>query len=99
MYLALINNGFVDMNRKMWKVRIPLKIKIFIWYVYKGVVLTKDNLAKYNCNRSKQCSFCCKDESIQRLFFDCYYARFMWGLIHIIFGIRPPHNTNHLFGT
>jgi hypothetical protein len=69
MYLALINNGFVDTNRKMWRVQIPLKIKIFMWYVYKGVVLTKDNLAKHNWNGSKQCSFYCKDESIQHLFF------------------------------
>jgi hypothetical protein len=45
LYLAQINNGVVDMNRKLWKVRIPLKNKIFMWYVYKGVVLTKDNLA------------------------------------------------------
>jgi hypothetical protein len=42
---------------------------------------------------------CCRDESIQHLFFDCLYARFMWGLVHIIFGIQPPLNTNHLFGT
>jgi hypothetical protein len=38
MYLALINNGFVDTNKRMWKVRIPLKIKIFMWYLYKGAV-------------------------------------------------------------
>jgi hypothetical protein len=99
MYLAMINNGFVDTNRKMWKVGISLKIKIFMWYVYKGIVLTKDNLAKHNWDESKQCSFCCRDESIQHLFFDCFYARFVWGLLHITFGIRPPLNTNHLFGT
>jgi hypothetical protein len=99
MYLALINNGFVDTNRKMWRVRIPLKIKIFMWYVYKGVVLTKDNLAKHNWNGSKQCSFYCKDESIQHLFFDCSYARFVWGQVHITFGIRPPLSTKDLFDT
>jgi hypothetical protein len=99
MYLATINNGFVDTNRKMCKVQIPLKIKIFMWYVYKGVVLTKHNLAKCNWDGSKQCNFCCRDESIQHLFFDCLYARFVWGLVQITFGIRPPLNTNHLFDT
>jgi hypothetical protein len=29
-------------------VEIPLKIKIFLWFLQKGVVLTKDNLAKKN---------------------------------------------------
>jgi hypothetical protein len=98
MYQALINNGLVPTNNKIWKVWIPLKIKIFMWYLYKGVVLTKGNLAKRNWNGSKQCSFCCKEESIQHLFFDCYYAKFMWGLIQITFGIWPPHNIIHLFG-
>jgi hypothetical protein len=83
----------------MWKVQIPLKIKNFMLYLYKGVVVTKGNIAKCNWNCSKQCSFCCKEESIQHLFFDCYYARFMWGLIQITFGIRPQHNTIHLFRT
>jgi hypothetical protein len=26
--------------------RAPLKIKIFIWYLHKGIILTKDNLGK-----------------------------------------------------
>jgi hypothetical protein len=87
MYLTMINNGFVDTNRKMWKVPIPLKIKIFMWYVYKGVVLTKNNLAKRNWDGSKQYNFCCRDEGIQHLFFNCLYARFVWRLVHITFGI------------
>jgi hypothetical protein len=99
MYLTLINNGFVDINKRMWKVRIPLKIKIFMWYMYKGVVLTKNNLAKCNWKGNKQCSFCCKDETIKYLFFNCYYARFLWGLTHITFDISPPHNIVHMFGS
>jgi hypothetical protein len=69
MYLALINNGLVPTNNTLWKVRILLKIKIFIWYLHKGVVLTKNNLTKHNWNESKQCNFCCEDKSIQHLFF------------------------------
>jgi hypothetical protein len=33
------------------------------------------------------------------MFFDYYYARLVWGLVHITFGIQPPLNTNQLFGT
>jgi hypothetical protein len=68
-----------------------------MWYVYKGVILTKDNLARRNWNGSKQGSFSWKDESIQHLFFDCLYARFIWGLVLITLGIHPPMNTNDLF--
>jgi hypothetical protein len=48
MYLALINNGYVERNKYIWKLKMPLKIKIFMWYFLKGVVLTKDNLARRN---------------------------------------------------
>lgn len=29
-----------------WKAKLPLKIKIFLWYLKWGVILTKDNLVK-----------------------------------------------------
>jgi hypothetical protein len=44
-------------NDKLWKLKIPLRIKVFGWYVRKGVVLIKDNLAKRNCHGSKKCVF------------------------------------------
>jgi hypothetical protein len=48
LYLTLINNGMANINKKIWRVKIPLKIKIFLWYIKKEVVLTKDNLARCN---------------------------------------------------
>jgi hypothetical protein len=51
-----------------------LKIKIFMWYVKRGVVLTKDNLFKHTCKGNKMCAFCSQLESIQHLFFDCHFA-------------------------
>jgi hypothetical protein len=46
LYLALINNGTTCINKELWRVKVPLKIKIFIWYMKKVVVLIKDNLAR-----------------------------------------------------
>jgi hypothetical protein len=37
MYLALICNGMIIRNTLIWKLKIPLKIKIFMWYIYKEV--------------------------------------------------------------
>ena len=48
--------------------KVPLKIKIFMWFLYQKVILTKDNLAKRNWNGIKCCSFCDIDETIQHLF-------------------------------
>jgi hypothetical protein len=35
-------------NKKIWKVKIPLKIKIFMWLMNQNTILTKDNLLKRN---------------------------------------------------
>jgi hypothetical protein len=34
------------MNKQLWRLKVPLKIIIFMWYMRKEVVLTKDNLAR-----------------------------------------------------
>ena len=33
MYLALINNGNIERNKIIWRLKMPLKIKIFMWYL------------------------------------------------------------------
>jgi hypothetical protein len=48
LYLALISNGVTNMNKQLWKLKIPLKIKKIMWYLKREVVLTKDNLARRN---------------------------------------------------
>jgi len=53
----------------------PFEGKDFLWYLYRGVVLTKDNLVKRNWQGSKTCCFCYKEETIRHLFFDCRFAR------------------------
>ena len=45
MYKNLVNSG-VKVSQEIWKAKIPLKIKIFMWYLKRGVLLTKDNLAR-----------------------------------------------------
>jgi hypothetical protein len=98
LYLALISNGVTNMNKQLWKLKIPLKIKKKImWYLKREVVLTKDNLARHNWNGGKQCSFCLYDESIQHLFSECWYARFLWGLAQMAFRMSKPQYVQHLF--
>lgn len=68
MYNALIQPDIpVDNNSKIWKMNIPLKTKLFAWYLCRGVILTKDNLAKRNWHGSKKCVFYHQDETIKHL--------------------------------
>ena len=55
MYSALLDVRVLPINKSVWKLKIPLKVKIFIWLLHCGVILTKDNLAKRNWKGSKQC--------------------------------------------
>jgi hypothetical protein len=46
MYNTLIQLNVPVDNKKMLEFKNPFKIKVFGWYLRKGVILTKDNLAK-----------------------------------------------------
>ena len=99
MYTALIQPSVpVDNNRKFWKMKIPLKTKVFAWYLRRGVILTKDNLAKRNWQGSKRCVFCHHDETIKHLFFQCNFARSIWSAIQIGSNLYPPRNVANIFG-
>ncbi len=98
MYLALINNGYIERNKIIWKLRMPVKIKIFTWYLLKGVVLTKDNLTRRNWNGNLRCCFCMKDETIQHLFIDCHNAKFIWrASLQFSFGLYLLSSIWHIF--
>jgi hypothetical protein len=64
-------------NRRIWKAKIPLKIKIWMWLICKNAFLTKDNLAKIKWQGDKHCSFCSQEESIEHLMFDCSSAKYV----------------------
>ena len=78
--------------------KIPLKLKIFAWYLRKGVILTKDNLIKRNWNGSTKCVFCIHDETIKHLFFQYKVACSTWSAIQIASNLYPPRSVANIFG-
>jgi hypothetical protein len=69
--------------KKFWLIKISLKTKIFAWYLHRGVIHTKDSLAKSNWQGSKKCPFCHHNETIKHLFFQYYFASFIWSNMQI----------------
>jgi hypothetical protein len=96
MYQYLMNQGTPFTNKFIWNLRIPLKIKIFLWYIQRGVILTKDNLAKRNWVGSQKCCFCDCNETIKHLFFDCQHAKTIWRTVHVATGLTPPRSVTHM---
>ena len=98
MYLDVINSSPIPSSKYVWKVNIPLKIKVFMWFVHKQVILTKDNLVKRNWTGSTRCSFCDRDETIKHLLLDCPLAKVLWRMVQIAFNITPLNSISTLFG-
>jgi hypothetical protein len=86
MYSHLCTGGGDDANRRIWKSKMPLKIKVFMWLINQNAILTKDNLMRRNWQGDLSCSFCNLNESINFMFFDCHLARYVWSLIAWVVG-------------
>jgi hypothetical protein len=85
-------------NNRLWKLKIPLRIKVFGWYLRKGVILTKDNLARRNWNGRKACVFCHQNEIIKHLFFQCRYGRSIWSVIQVASTLFSLCSITNIFG-
>ena len=54
MYADLMDSGPILRRKDIWKTKIPSMTKVFMWFLQREVVLTKDNLAKRNWHGSKK---------------------------------------------
>jgi hypothetical protein len=98
MYLDLMNGHTRFLRKYLWKMKIPLKIKIFMWFLHNKVLLTKDNLAKRNWSGCLKCCFCDSNETIDHLFLNCPFAKIVWRMVYFAFNIPAPTSINNMFG-
>jgi hypothetical protein len=98
MYQAFLDTNIVPNISYLWKIKILLKIKVFVWLLYRKAILIKDNLVKRNWYGNVMCCFCNSLETIQHLLFDCVLAKFLWRVIQLTFGILAMNNIKHVFG-
>jgi hypothetical protein len=98
MYADIMNGYMFSCANTLERLKVLLKIKIFMWFLYKKVILIKDNLAKRKLNDCKKCVFCDSEESINYLFFTCPFARLIWRTVQFTFNIPPPANVTNMFG-
>ena len=99
LYATLMDETVLPIIQPLWKLKIPLKIKVFIWLLHRGVILTKDNLARRNWKGSMLCCYCSDKENIAHLFFNCSSTSLLWRTIYTTFGLSRPNSVNHLFGS
>jgi hypothetical protein len=83
-YLSRLDVGLSF--KKIWKAKIPLKIRVFMWLVSQNAILTKDNLTKRKWKGNTSGAFCTEKEDEQHLFFGCLSAKYVWRLLAYTLG-------------
>ena len=91
MYKHLFTTNEGDENKQLWKAKVPLKVKIFMWLTLQDSILTKDNLLKRKWKGSPACALCQDTESVNHLMFECPVIKYVWSLMAYILGaaVRP----------
>jgi hypothetical protein len=69
MYVDKMNYQMVFLRKYIWKMKVPLKIKIFMWFLHQKVILMKDILAKWNLYVARNVLCVTWEESINHTFF------------------------------
>lgn len=77
----------------LWKIKVPLKIRIFLWLITQKSILTKDVLLHRGWKGDARCQFCGTTETIDHLFLHCTLARFCWNVIRCAFDLPSLPNT------
>jgi hypothetical protein len=98
MYNDCMNDHTPFLRKYLWKIKIPLKIKIFMWFLSNKVLLTKDNLAKRSWMGCTKCCFCGEQESVEHLFLLCPFAKIIWRIVYFAYNLPPPSSITNMFG-
>jgi hypothetical protein len=93
LYAVINHRGVVPVYvPAVWKLKIPPRVQIFLWLLYKNKTLTRDNLAKRREVLDKTCLFCNEPESVCHLFFECCVANRLWPVTTEILNLRSDWN-------
>jgi hypothetical protein len=98
LYADFMNDHTKYPSKYLWKLKVPLEIRIFIWLLNKQVLLTKDNLIRRNWVGCKKCAFCDLEESVEHLFIVFPFTKLIWQVVYFIFNMTLPINIKNLLG-
>lgn len=77
----------------IWKSKVPLKIKFFLWQMVNDKLQVAGNQIKKAWKGDSKCCLCSCFESVDHVFFQCHLAKFVWSVIRDIFHLRSVPNT------
>lgn len=71
--------GNIELKAKIWKTKVPTKLKHFFWKLMSLSLATGINLKRRHVIRDAVCRRCCNaEETEDHIFFECEYAKEIW---------------------
>lgn len=94
-YSWLVDPGMRFSALRLWKVKVPLKVKILMWLLVKGRLLTRDVLLARGLVLTASNCPCCdlEFETCQHLFLLCSYVQPVWSHLRRL-GFCTPTDFN-----
>jgi transcription elongation factor Elf1 len=66
----------------LWRARLSLKIKVFLWQICNDKIQSTEQLKKKNWSGPLECKLCGEIESTNHIFINCALAKFSWSLFN-----------------
>ena len=98
MYRFISFGGVVDRRcKKLWKNKLPLKLKVFVWQALHNRLPTGVDLKRKKWRGDANCPLCGVPETVDHVLFQCVLAGFVWGCLREVFGwASAPSNLGAL---
>jgi hypothetical protein len=82
LYKFMTNGGMnSNMASKIWKCKIPLKVRIFLWQTFQDRLQTGQQLNARNWKGRGSCCLCGKMNNVDHLLLECSMAMFIWSFL------------------
>jgi hypothetical protein len=82
MYRWLLHRGVSNKRmKKLWKSKLSMKLKLFMWPVSQDRIQSGVNLKRMHWKGDPRCMVCSRPESSDHIFFSCVLARSTWGCL------------------
>jgi hypothetical protein len=97
MYIDYMDDHTKYLHKYLWKIKVLLKIKVFMWFLNKNILLTKDNLIKRKWQGNEKCYFYNQKETIQHLFISMFFSKNGVAYCLYVFWYYPTKKYNEPF--
>jgi hypothetical protein len=72
--------------REIWRAKLPLKIRIFLWQMANDRLPTVEQLKKRNWGGKAECQLCGKKEDVDHIMFKCVLSKYVWAVVRDALG-------------